>query len=210
MSLQRLASRHIQPTTGRVTTKYEDGDIDDIIEVILEADRLSAVFTKPFARFLRQSSDIGTLKQVWTFVKKNIRYVRDSPGHEVIKSPGKTWQDRRIGSDCKSFSVMIGSLLKNLGYAYFYRVAFYDPATPDQGHIYPVAVLPSGRKVVVDAVHRTFNEEVPFWKAYDYHPQTGQRISGYTTQNQDFWSRVIENVMLGLATYGVLKLLRHD
>ena len=169
-----IAKRYIAPSTGKMQTMKTDAEVKDIIAVIMQADQRSKAFTDKFAPFLRGPSDRQTLKNIWSFVRRYIRYEKDKAGHEVVKSPGRTWEDR--SGDCKSMSVMVGSLAKNLGYKYFYRVAFYDKDNPEQGHIYPIVELPSG-KVVVDAVHHTFDEEVPFWKAQDYDPQTGKVIA---------------------------------
>ena len=179
-----IADRLIRPSTNRKEVRHIDADVKDIISTILHADGMSQQFTERFSHILRGGGDMKTLSNIWEFVRGHIRYQKDRAGSEVVKSPGRTWADRY--GDCKSMSVMVGSLLRNLGYNYFYRVAFYDPENPEQGHIYPVAVLPSGKLVVVDAVHHSFNEEVPFWKAHDYDPATGEKkkaiaISGGTT-----------------------------
>lgn len=163
----------ILPSTNRIITVHMDGaTVNDIIQVILQADRLSRGFTVRFAPTLRRSSHQATLKAVWRLVKDNIRYRRDTGNHEIIKSPGRTWQDGY--GDCKSYTVLIGSILQNLGYPYFFRVAFYDPKNPEQGHIYPIALV-GERQVILDAVIDHFDNELPFWKAYDIDPGTGRK-----------------------------------
>lgn len=173
--LSIIANRYIDKSPGQRTVFYEDGGVDEIIQVILHADRLSRPATARFAQMLRGKTDERTLYNVWRFVRRNIRYIRDTPGHEVIKSPMRTWQDRF--GDCKSHSVFVGSLLKNLGYRYFYRVAFYDRRHPEQGHIYAIAQLPGGREIIVDSVNDAFNDEHgPIWKYYDYETGHGDRV----------------------------------
>lgn len=162
-----LANRYIQDSPLNTILFYKDGDVEQIIKVIQYADRQGMPFTVRFAKFLKEAGDdMRTLKGVWSFTRRNITYRRDEAGHEKIKSPGATWKTR-VG-DCKSMSVFIGSILKNLGYKVSYRVAFYDKDNPQQGHIYPIAHLPNGKRVVVDAVNPRFNHEYPIWKAYDY------------------------------------------
>ncbi len=171
MSGSRLASiaqRHILPSPGEVTTLTENADMARIIQGIIDADELSKPFTAQFARYLQGRDDYETLRNIWNFVKKEIKYVRDRPGDEVVKSPGQLWASRQ--GDCKSFTLFIGSILNNLGYSYKYRVAIYSPLTPQQGHIYPVVVLPNGEEVVVDAVHTKFDDEAKYYKAWDYTP----------------------------------------
>lgn len=168
------AGRYIAPSPNRREVVHEDGGIREIIDVIMYADRAGHPFTRELAPRLVGANDYETLANIWKFTRTHIRYVRDRVGEEVVKSPGKFWADKR--GDCKSFSVFIGSLLQNLNFKYKYRVAFYDPNNPDSGHIYPVAMI-GGEEVIVDAVHTRFDEEVPYWKAYDYNPNTGKKIS---------------------------------
>lgn len=176
--LAAIAQRHILPSPGTVTTVTENADIARIIAAIMDADEMSKPFTAQFARYLKGHDDYETLHNIWNFVKSEIKYVRDRPGDEVVKSPGQLWATKK--GDCKSFSIFIGSILNNLGYNYKYRVAIYSPLTPQQGHIYPVVILPDGEEVVVDAVHTKYDDEAKYYKAWDYTPGTKGRkaVSG--------------------------------
>lgn len=178
---RRLANRYIGKSPNVSKTMFKNASVDDIINVILYADTLSKPFTDQFAPMLRARTDEDTLRNVWKFVRDNIRYIEDNEGNEIVKSPGKTWQDKT--GDCKSMSVMVASLLKNLGYQYYYRVAFYDPSTPNQGHIYPVAVTAEGEEYIVDAVHPRFDVEYTYWKKQDYQPGSG-KLSGPPLANK--------------------------
>lgn len=169
----RSANRLIGNSQRLNYTFFKNGDVDDIINVILFADQTGRFYTEKFAGQLKESSDYRTLNNVWDFVKKNIKYVVDKPGHEKIKSPGATWKDKF--GDCKSHSVMVGSLLHNLGYDFVYRVAFYDPSHPELGHIYPVVKL-KGKEIIVDTVNTDFDKEEIYWKANDYSPETGKKV----------------------------------
>lgn len=165
---RRAAHRHIRKSPGKATVMFKNATVENIVQAILYADKQSQPFTDQYAPMLRVSTDMGTLTNVWAFVRDNIRYVQDDWGEEIIKSPGRTWQDQE--GDCKSMSVMVGSLAQNLGYSYFYRVAFYDPDRPNAGHIYPVVVLNNGTQVIVDPVNDRFNHEYRYWKKQDYQP----------------------------------------
>lgn len=159
----------IRRSPGIETTMINQGArIGDIIDAVLYADAKGSYFVENMAESLRKGSDRETLRAVWSFVKDNIRYVRDGIGHELVKSPGATWASKK--ADCKSMSVMAGSLMRCLGYRYFYRVARYDPKNPEQGHVYPVAIV-QGKEVVVDAVHGSFDREYDYWKKQDYWPK---------------------------------------
>lgn len=192
------ATNRIKKGLGKIYTMYLSGDVDDIVNTILHADKLAAPFTKDFAESLRGADDLETLKNIWSFTRREIEYVKDKPGHEIVKSPGQTWKDRK--GDCKSHTVFIGSILKNLGYPYIYRVAFYDRKNPEQGHIYAIAILPDGRRVVVDSVNDRFNHEHTYWKKKDY-PRQPAEIGAIKAPSYNW-------ILWLLASWALLKLTK--
>lgn len=167
--------RYIKRSTGKVTEMYPDANMRQIVDTILYADQMSSAFTTRLAPKLVAANDYETLEKIWRFVRKNIRYRRDASGRELVKSPGATWRDGY--GDCKSMSVFVASLLRNLGYSYFFRVARYDAAYPEQGHIYPVVILPNGDQVIVDAVNPRFNQEWEYWKKEDFKPRRATDVA---------------------------------
>lgn len=191
---EQLATRLISKSSSKTVLLHENGKVPDIIAAILKADAKAAPFTAEFAPHLKGKTRYATLRNIWRFTKDHIRYKEDEPGDERIKSPGATWKDRY--GDCKSFSVFIGSLLKNLGIPYFYRVVFYDKRNPSQGHIYPVARLQDGTLVIMDAVHSRFDDELPYWKAQDYDPSTGQLLQ--ESLGAIRWDAVMEAALGGI------------
>jgi len=181
MDLKKIADRTIKNTSGREETIFENGDTDDIISVILRADSQAGQFTQDFAPYLRGRTPKETAENAWGFVKTHIRYRKDRPGKERIKSPGKLWADRE--GDCKSYSIFLGSIFRNLGVPYKYRFAYYPNGTNDRdvNHVFPV-VLAGGREIPVDAVADYFNYEEPYDYAIDYDPDTGRQasVSGFS------------------------------
>lgn len=174
---RRAAKRYIGNSPGMELVRLENATVEKIVHVILHADTLSRDFTARFAPMLRASTDRGTLRNIWAFIRDNIEYRIDGDLVEIVKSPGKTFQDGY--GDCKSMAVMSGSLLQNLGYKYFYRVAFYDPEQPQAGHIYAIVQLNDGTEVVLDAVNSRFDHEYRYWKKKDYRPvKPASRING--------------------------------
>ncbi|MCB0707434.1 MAG: transglutaminase domain-containing protein [Saprospiraceae bacterium] len=199
----------IRPTTNRQKTIYRNGDTDDIIDVILQADKLSAEFTQDLAPTLRGSTTEKTLHSVWAFVKENIRYKRDKAGHERIKSPGKLWLDK--SGDCKSFSVFIASVLQNLGIPYKYRFGYYPTGSSgyekDVNHVFVVAYA-NGREYILDAVLDKFNYQEPFESGFDLDPNS-KGISGI--EDLKFSPQIIQFfkwLKWGLAGYGLYRIIK--
>ena len=172
-------------------TIHEDGNTMDIIQTILMADgfksNMAAREMKAVSSELIGENDYHTLMNVWEFVHDNIRYKADPRGHERIKSPSRLWHDRE--GDCKSFSLMIGSILRNyktIGFSY--RFVGYDRKLNDYTHVYVIAHM-KNRPVVMDAVHTRFDEEVPYVLKKDYSMTQISHLHGISAPNYNRGAR---------------------
>ncbi len=180
-----ITTGHIKKPKGIWETMHEDGDTQDIIDVILYADKRAAKDTEAFAKLFNPTK--RSLRDLWKFTRFNIGYLADRPGHEKVKSPAATNASKI--ADCKSKSIFIGSVCQNLGLKYDYRfIAYWDkygkPAK-NVTHVYVVVHL-NGRKVPMDAVHTRFAEEVPYsWKK-DYSGHELESIGSLPTPPQNY------------------------
>ncbi len=158
----------INHSDQKLVTRYSDGDTGDIIETILEMDRQSHrwVRSDAAAQCLVGNNEDETLRNVWAFVKSNVRYRADKAGHEKVQSPGALFASR-VG-DCKSYSIAEAALLRALDIPYRYRFASYGPG--DFTHVYIVARTSSGLKPL-DAVHTAPLEEARYYRKKDIDPQ---------------------------------------
>jgi hypothetical protein len=175
MRVERIAHSTIRGAKGIVNTMYYRANTEDIISVIMHADKQAAVYTTQFAAALKEKHG-GNIKallyDVWRFLRHYVSYKADD-GHQKIKSPAQLIKDG-VG-DCKSYSVFIGSVLRNLSISYVYRYADYDQDN-DVNHVYIVAYPPGSAPIIVDAVHTVFGEEAPGANyIFDIDPQTGNR-----------------------------------
>lgn len=179
-------------------TRYRDGETSDIIEAIMYMDAHSGdwVVTENI-ECLRGGSDYETLRNVWRFVKKNLTYRPDRPGHERVKSPGALYTSGT--GDCKSFSIAEGALLRALGYPYKYRFAAYERG--DFTHVYVVAPL-GGREVILDAVKDRFDDEHPYRKKQDRKPAIIAGIGRAQVQPAAQWGKYL---ILGLFMFLIIK-----
>lgn len=161
--------------------RYRDGDTDDIVETILymDADSRRWVHEDAAADCLRGATPEATLRNVWSFVKKNVKYRADKPGNERVQSPASLFATGR--GDCKSFSIAEAALLRALNIPYKYRFASYKPGG-DYTHVYVIARTPRGW-VPIDAVHDTALEEVAYVKKTDISPRAA--VNGI---HADKWS----------------------
>lgn len=167
MSDTIIAASTIKPGGNNVDWVFESGNTEDIIVVILHADEESAKYTADFAKTF-DGDTIEVCEDLYYFVQNNIEYKEDPAGVQLIKSPAQLYSDG-VG-DCKSFSLFIGSVLKNLNIPFVYRFVAFKPG--DVTHVYVVAFDENGNEIYLDAVPpMNFNEEHPdIVRKIDKHP----------------------------------------
>jgi len=158
-NISAIADQYIKNAKNDSNLKYKDGDTADIVKVILDTDRISQGDTKQFAPFLKGKTLFETCSNVWHFIKRNINYKVDPLGYQYVKTPARMWLDK-VG-DCKSYSIMTASILKNLGIPFCYR--FVSFGSSDFTHVYVVIPL-IGNQITIDCVMPGYNEE----KAYKF------------------------------------------
>ena len=79
------------------------------------------------AKHLAAATPLQTAFNIWHWEHTNLRYNYDTPGREEIRTPARTWLDRKDGVDCDCLAVFTAALLLNLGYKpKFEIVAFYN------------------------------------------------------------------------------------
>lgn len=151
------------------------GNTDDIIEAILDAVGEVRGQTREFSR--QFSPDRTGMRELWNWVKENIRYKEDPFGVQWIKEPARLWHDR-VG-DCKSYTLFIVSVLENLGLGYYIKFVNTERrGSKIVNHVYPVAIMRDGEEVVMDAVHTRFDDEHPFYFSKIYDMADIYRLSG--------------------------------
>ena len=168
-------SGQIAQAQGRKELVKAGGNTQDIIEAVLDAVTEVRGQTQGFAR--QFSRDRAGMRRLWQWVRSNIRYEEDPLGVQWVREPARLWHDR-VG-DCKSFTVFIVSVLENLNLRYFVRFSNTDDRHSRQvNHVYPVAILPSGEEVIMDAVWHSFDSEKSYFNAIDYTMADIYRLSG--------------------------------
>lgn len=164
-NIAEIAAQVMPPADHQDRTWKEKGNTGDIIQAILSAEKYNQTQTAGLAPHLQGNTTRETLRNVWFFVRNQIQYVKDSPGHERVKLPAKTWADRT--GDCKSMSVFVAGLLKNLGIPAKYRFTSYIKGGPVT-HVYLVAMPKGEKEYILDAVHTRFDSEEPYKSKKEY------------------------------------------
>lgn len=145
----------------------DNGYNSDIISGINAAFFPAVAMTRGMAQGFKGATRLASAFNVWQFVKNTVPYKKDPEGLQMIKLPARLLHERELGGDCKSMTLLCASLLKNLGYPVVIRYTSYT-ADPTPSHVYCVTFDKDNTPIIVDAVYKTFNKEVPYRHKRDY------------------------------------------
>lgn len=151
---------------------YQDGTTEDIMKVILEVERDHHNETAPLAATF--TPDREGMERLFWHVKNGIPYQEDPMFKQWIQTPARLWHNRKkslggtgAGGDCKSMTLFICSVLRNMGLPYRIRFVSYSARSKRPTHVYPIVLL-NGREIILDAVYHGFNMEKPWKHKRDY------------------------------------------
>lgn len=154
------------PAAGEIQTIRKDATVGDTVSFIKKVVPDTISQTRNIARALKGHNVYQTCKNIWHFVYSHIAYKKDEDGYEQIRSPARSWMDRKSGVDCDCYSTFISSILTNLRIPHILRITKYQKNYFQ--HIYPI-VPDNGRYITIDCVTDRFDYEVPYSEKKDTH-----------------------------------------
>lgn len=150
---------------GNEVELLPNGSVTDTLSQMKKVVKQTLSQTKLISQVLKGSSIEQTARNVWNFLYTHVQYTKDNPAREQLRTPARTWRDRKQGVDCDCYSIFISSVLTNLGVPHFFRIAGYNGG--DYQHVY-VVVPNSGREIIIDPVLDSFNTEHPYTSKKDF------------------------------------------
>ena len=82
------------------------------------------------------------VKAMFNFVRKNVRYTRDTVGRDMYASPNRSLAAN--SGDCDCYAILLGSLLQSVGYPIVLRI-IQTHGNKTWNHIYLLVGLPPTR-----------------------------------------------------------------
>jgi hypothetical protein len=141
--------------SGKSYTISKFANVKDTIKAVKRIVKTHYLQVADLAKNLQSETDAQTFENIWNYVRENIQYKNDEPGKEQLRRPQRTLHDG-IG-DCDDMSILISSILMNLGYRHQLLVTAYKDKNTWQ-HIYPVAYTSNSERYVIDCV-----PEIPYF-----------------------------------------------
>jgi hypothetical protein len=157
---------HLYPKSTGETVNYGMSSLNDTLRLIVELVKESKESITPLAMELRGKTLSETSRNIWDFIKENIRYVKDDPKIEQVRTSARILADGY--GDCDCFTQFACSIFYALEYnPFFYVVAFNG--NPESEHIY-AGVADN----IIDAV----------MPVYGKHPENITKTIIYTLDNK--------------------------
>lgn len=163
--------KYFTAAEGNEVQLLGDGDVYDTLSQMKKIVRSTLSQTKAIAPMLRGSTTEATCRNVWRFLYDHVQYKKDHPLREQLRTPSRTWRDRKTGVDCDCYTIFISSVLTNLKIPHAFRMAGYKG---EFQHVY--VVVPKNGKTfsdrssywAIDPVVNQFNYEAPYSKKHDH------------------------------------------
>jgi hypothetical protein len=151
---------YLPKSNGMDKLLMDHQNTDDLAKAIAKSHHSNLKYAKEIAFLFKGKDDFESCKNIFNFIKKYIPYSIEPGEKQCIKTLPRMLDDARkkIGSDCKMYSVLTGTILKSLNIPFKYRLAGYTTDYPQ--HIYCVNDM-----CTIDAVLPFFNNEK---KPYKY------------------------------------------
>lgn len=135
----------------------------NIIDELIKAHYIYAEDYKKIAKNFEGANDLQTAKNVFKFLKNNVRYVVDSEENQKIKSPSAIIATGAC--DCKCYSLFIGGILGAMKIPFVYRFASYNKSK-SLGHVY-IVMYYYAKEIYIDPVLPKFNEQKKYTHKLD-------------------------------------------
>lgn len=154
---------------GNEIELMSEGTVYDTLKQMQKIVRNTLHQTKRISKKLEGSSREATCRNIFNFLYNHVQYKKDNALREQLRTPARTWKDRRSGVDCDCYSIFISSILTNLNIPHAFRMAGYQG---DFQHVY-VVVPKKGSTIsagyyTIDPVVSKFDYETPFNKKHDH------------------------------------------
>src|SRR5687768_12564241 len=99
---------------GNEVELLSQGTVYDTLKLMKKVVDQTLSQTKAIAEKLKGSSREQTCRNIWNFLYHNVQYKKDNPLREQLRTPIRTWRDRKTGVDCDCYSIFSSSVLTNL------------------------------------------------------------------------------------------------
>ena len=172
----------------KILLKSDQG-VPDIISAMLSAHKLYASEYDKISKDFYVGNGIQTAKNIFDFLKKNVKYKIESENNQRIMSPSAIVSLSK--NDCKNYALFIMGVLDSLKRKglikndIFYRFASYKLLDEIPHHVFAVIKDSKGNEYFIDPVLSSYNERKTYYHKIDKRPNMPMySISGVSNNRQ--------------------------
>lgn len=173
------------------------GVTSDIVTAVIDCyQRNVGTVPQSLLRIVADCDTENIAYNIFVWISDNIRYKKDPDGQQWVKTPARLIYDGC--GDCKSYSILICSVLTIMGVKNKFRFVSYD-GTTNYSHVYSVAII-DGEEVPVDVVAWQqkgveFGNEVEYTNKKDIMNTTKiSELSGFDANMRGATSKLTDNI----------------
>jgi hypothetical protein len=112
-------------------------------------------------------------RAIYNYLRNSVKYKKDPEGRQMIQLPARLLGGQRPGefpsADCKSLSLAAAAFMHCAGFPNVrLRYTSYKKNNHTPTHVYAVGSDEKGQDIIIDAVYKQFNKEVPYTYKKDY------------------------------------------
>lgn len=145
----------------------KDASVYDTLDLMEKVVHACHSQVTELARHLQGNSRKKTCQNIFEFMYNHFQYKLDKAGEEQLRTPLRSWADRKSGIDCDCYSIFVACLLTELNIPFAFRIIKLNGRANYQ-HVY-VVVPTMGDAIgdtrtsflVIDPVLTKFDAEAP-------------------------------------------------
>lgn len=171
----------VKKAVGDVKKHKEWYTLDDIIKLMREVEFKSRGRLDTFVKHHDLKATKADCRKLFKIIRKRFTYQKDAFYQQVVLYP-EAFYELKTG-DCKSYSIFILSALYSMGFkSAVMRFTAYKKKIQ---HVYVIAILPDGEKIVIDATLYYFNYEEDFSSKLDFNMEYPTKQGLYSIDGVD-------------------------
>lgn len=159
----------IPPYQGQEISLDKESDNSTTYDTLQYMDQWATKYAyqmKQVAPRLKGRNLKETVAKIYQFLYSHFQYKLDG-SLQNLYSPSAAWKFRKQGFDCKTYSILASTILRNLNIPHTFRMVQQAGIMPGEwSHVY-VIVPENNTHYVIDATTHS-NKEVSFTKKHDY------------------------------------------
>lgn len=195
--------KFLPPYNGNETMLVRNQDTQDIIKGLIDAHYKYSKDYDKISSFFIESTPKETARNIYNFLKKNVKYRVEPENKQTIKSPAAIIATGlTTGSDCKNYSLFIAGIINSLAWMKLQKIPFcfrftsykYFSEVPE--HVFVVLYPGTNHEIWVDPVLNSFDQKKAFTYKIDKKPTNMLvGISGIGAAPKTFFGKLLRPVL---------------